>query len=89
VSLISGMVLFTLDLDPTLIAYAIEQQLTGRNGKPSGDRSSRRQSRTHMVNNPLTISWRLSRLFRDVSSWSNRLDYFIRNFDVQGALQGK
>ena len=32
-----GMVLFTLDLDPTVTAYAIQQQLTGWNRKPSGD----------------------------------------------------
>jgi hypothetical protein len=31
------MVLFTLDLDPTVTAYAIQQQLTGWNRKPSGD----------------------------------------------------
>jgi hypothetical protein len=31
------MVLFTPDLDPTIIAYAAQHQFTGWNGKAGGD----------------------------------------------------
>jgi hypothetical protein len=31
------MVLFTLDLDPTINAYAAQHQFTGWNGKAGGD----------------------------------------------------
>jgi hypothetical protein len=62
-----GMVLFTLDLDPTVTAYAIQQQLTGWNGKPSrssagdDDHTPRRRARSAALRGVCDVWGRLER----------------------------